>query len=137
MEFASVGGLRTKFYKLGKMLKGPSLEKSILIYTLENVVRCLCLVKQSNCGLMISVLDPLGAQLVRFLGHTDPNVRLVVITCISEIMRIKALKPPYNDHIMKEIFQLMLDSFEVLYDITNVLFAKRVTMQEIMANIKS
>ncbi|KAH9292656.1 hypothetical protein KI387_042159 [Taxus chinensis] len=73
----------------------------------------------------------------RFLRHSNLDVRLVVITCISEIMRITVSEQPYSDTTMGEIFELMIGSFQRLWDITNPYFGKRVKILENMAKVRS
>ncbi|KAH9309106.1 hypothetical protein KI387_037017, partial [Taxus chinensis] len=73
----------------------------------------------------------------KLLRHSNPVVRLVVTTCISEITRITTPEQPYNDHTMREIFQLMVESFEGLDDIKSPPFARRVTIIETMAKSKT
>ncbi|KAH9292334.1 hypothetical protein KI387_042477 [Taxus chinensis] len=139
MELASDGDLRAKLYKLGRRLKRPSLEKSVLFITLEEVASCLCLLEQSDFGTMFSVLDPLVAHLARsdLLGHEEVDVRLLVVTCISEITRIAAPSLPYDDITMEEIYELMVGSFQKLWDTTNPHFGKRVKILKNMAKVRS
>jgi len=51
-------------------------------------------------------------------------------------MRITAPETPYNDDIIKEIFQLLVGSFQGLDDDTSPYFAKRVTMLETFVKIR-
>jgi sister-chromatid-cohesion protein PDS5 len=52
-------------------------------------------------------------------------------------MRISAPKAPYDDNTMKEIFQLLVDSFQGLDDVTGSQFTRRVTILETFAKIRS
>lgn len=38
----------------------------------------------------------------------------MVTSCLSKIMRILALQAPYDDSTMKEVFPLLVDSFQDL-----------------------
>ncbi|KAH9328036.1 hypothetical protein KI387_000144, partial [Taxus chinensis] len=80
-------------------------------------------------------LDPLVAHLARsdLLGHEEVDVRLLVITCISEIAQIAAPSLPYDDITMEEIYELMVGSFQKLWDNTNPHFGKRVKILKNMA----
>ncbi|KAH9293472.1 hypothetical protein KI387_041323, partial [Taxus chinensis] len=139
MGLTSEGELKMQLYRLGKMLDPPPLSRDGLLNILEEAANCLSMVKQSDYQVVSFAMNSLMNHLAspRFLRHSSTDVRLVVVTCISEIMRIKAPEPPYSDNIMKEIFQLMVESFKGLGDTTSALFANWATIMEIMVNIRS
>ncbi|KAH9312247.1 hypothetical protein KI387_027282, partial [Taxus chinensis] len=139
MELASDGGLRAKLYKFGKRLKKPSFLKSVLLNTLEELVSCLCLIEQSNYASMSPILDSLVMQLARheLLDHEDGEIRIMVITCISEVMRIAAPNLLYSDAIMEDIFEVMVGSFQGLWDLASPCFGKRVSILNTMAKVRS
>jgi hypothetical protein len=72
-----------------------------------------------------------------FLRHSDDEIKLMVTSCLSEIMRISAPKTPYNDNMMKEIFQLIEESFHRLDDTRQPSFDRRVRILETVANVRS
>ncbi|KAH9294262.1 hypothetical protein KI387_040533, partial [Taxus chinensis] len=78
---------------------------------------------------------PLVTHLARssLLRHEEGDVRLLVITCISEITRITTPSFPYDDTIMEEVYEFMIGSFQKLWDITNPHFDKRVKVLKNMA----
>jgi len=65
------------------------------------------------------------------------DIRVTVASCLSEITRITTLKLPYDDDIMKEMFQLIVEPFERLDDMSICLFQKRVLILESVAKVKS
>ena len=65
------------------------------------------------------------------------DIRVTVASCLSEITRITTLKLPYDDDIMKEMFQLIVEPFERLDDMSICLFRKRVSILESVAKVKS
>ncbi|KAH9320901.1 hypothetical protein KI387_015540, partial [Taxus chinensis] len=73
----------------------------------------------------------------KLLRHDEVDVRLMVITCISEVKMITTPSLPYNDTTMEEIFELMIGSFQKLWDITNPYFGKRVKILENRAKVRS
>ncbi|GKA26860.1 sister chromatid cohesion protein PDS5-like protein isoform X1 [Tanacetum coccineum] len=50
------------------------------------------------------------------LRHSDVDVKVAVASCISEITRITAPDAPYDDDQMRDVFQLIVSSFEDLAD---------------------
>ncbi|KAE8652798.1 hypothetical protein Csa_022758 [Cucumis sativus] len=44
--------------------------------------------------------------------HSNINVKVAVAACVSEITRITAPNAPYSDESMKEVFHLIVSSFE-------------------------
>ena len=63
-------------------------------------------------------------------------IRLAALSCISEIMRIIAGPNSYDDHIMREVLQAMVKSFEKLDDIRDPYFTKRVKLLEVFARCR-
>jgi len=72
-----------------------------------------------------------------FLRHSDNEIKLMFTSCLSEIMRISAPKTPYSDNMMKEIFQLIEESFHRLDDTRETSFDRRVRILETVANVRS
>ncbi|KAH9322209.1 hypothetical protein KI387_016848, partial [Taxus chinensis] len=79
---------------------------------------------------MISSVKP------KLLRHPDKEVRLVVITCLSEITRITTPKFSSSSKTMRKILQLIVESFQGLDDIKSP-FARRVTILETMEKVRS
>lgn len=65
------------------------------------------------------------------------DVRLMVITCISEVTRITTPSFPYSDTTMEEFYDLMIGTFQSLSDTFNTYFDKRVKILESMAKVRS
>lgn len=123
---------------------------------------------------MQTALSPSQKALVaeQLLRHSDPDVKVAVASCISEITRITAPDAPYDDdqmkvpwidlghtdsssvlstHIpyfkenlnflncicMQEVFQLIVSSFENLYDKSSRSYAKRTSILETVAKVRS
>ncbi|KAH9329553.1 hypothetical protein KI387_001661, partial [Taxus chinensis] len=89
-------------------------------------------------GSISATIDPLVTHLVRsdLLRH-EVDVRLLDITCISEITRISTLSLPYDDITMQDIYEFMIGSFQKLWDTTNPHFGKKVKILENMAMVRS
>ena len=70
---------------------------------IQEVEDCLLKVEQSPPESTSNAIRPATEALVRkeLMGHTDPNVRLAVASCISEITRITAPDTPYDDDAMR------------------------------------
>jgi sister-chromatid-cohesion protein PDS5 len=109
--------------------------KDVLLSILEEVEGCLHMIDQSPSQVkqaaMIPAVSSLGKQ--KLLRHTDEEIRLMVTSCLSEVTRISAPKAPNDDHTMKEIFQLLVDSSQGLDDVTGSQFTRRVTILETFA----
>ncbi|RRT84295.1 hypothetical protein BHE74_00005514 [Ensete ventricosum] len=88
---------------------------------------------------MSNALRPSMKALVakELLGHSDIDVKVAVASCISEITRITAPEAPYDDDLMKEIFQRIVEAFENLDDISSHSFPKRVSILETVAKVRS
>ncbi|CAA7024354.1 unnamed protein product [Microthlaspi erraticum] len=75
-------------------------------------------------------LSPLKNALVseRLFKNSNVNVRVAVASCIIEIMRITAPNAPYDDDKMREVFGLVVSSFEHLANKSNRSYSKRTSI---------
>ncbi|KAG8071423.1 hypothetical protein GUJ93_ZPchr0006g41887 [Zizania palustris] len=96
-------------------------------------------VEQAPPESMTRAAGPAIAALVKkeLLGHSNYNVKLGVISCISEITRITAPDTPYDDDVMKDVFSIMVGSFEKLDDMESPLFGRIVSILETVAKVRS
>jgi hypothetical protein len=80
---------------------------------MQEVEECLLKVEQSPPEITTNAMRPATEALVKkeLVGHTDPNVRLAVASCISEITRITAPDAPYDDDAMRVYFVLNKNDF--------------------------
>eukprot|EP01018_Ginkgo_biloba_P036140 Gb_09525 [translate_table: standard] len=131
--------LQHHLFEAGKRLEHPPQSKDELFKILEQVESCLSKVEQSPSEAMLDAVCPSMNALVtpELLRHPDKDVGLIVVTCISEITRITAPEAPYNDDLMREIFQLIVASFQGLDDISSPSFGRRVTILETVAKVRS
>ena len=95
-----------RLYIAGMKLEDPSLSKEVLLSTLEEVETCLKMVDHLSSHVMKLAVNPSMYALVKseLLRHLDDEIKLMVTSCLSEIMRISTPKVPYNDDMMNEIF---------------------------------
>lgn len=131
--------LAHKLFEAGKRLEHPPQSKDDLVQALEKVEDYLSMVEQSPSEIMQDAVLPSMSALVKpeLLRHQDKDVRLIVVTCISEITRITAPEAPYNDDLMREIFQLIVGSFQGLDQMNSPTFGRRVTILETVAKVRS
>ena len=71
------------------------------------------------------------------LRHVEMDVKVSVISGLTEITRITAPNAPYDDQKMKEIFQLTIAAFENLSHLSNRYYTKAVSILTIVAKVKS
>ncbi|XP_049933281.1 sister chromatid cohesion protein PDS5 homolog C isoform X2 [Nymphaea colorata] len=131
--------LEEQLVEAGNKLRKPPAELDELRCLLEVLENCLGRVEQSPSTSMSTALCPSMKSLVTpaLLRHSDKDVRLSVATCLSEITRITAPDAPYDDELMKEIFQMIVATFEDLSETSTPSFAKRVLILETVAKVRS
>ncbi|XP_027940300.1 sister chromatid cohesion protein PDS5 homolog A isoform X2 [Vigna unguiculata] len=83
-------------------------------------------------------LKPLSNAVVcgGLLQHADKEVRLLVAMCVTELFRLMAPEPPFEDEHLRDVFKLIINLFEDLADTASPFFSKRVKVLEIMAQLK-
>uniref|UniRef100_A0A1D1YV29 Sister chromatid cohesion protein PDS5 B-B n=2 Tax=Anthurium amnicola TaxID=1678845 RepID=A0A1D1YV29_9ARAE len=124
---------------VGNRLLAPPSAVDELLPILDQAETLLSRVEQSPSQSMTAALHPamMGLTAKELLGHSDTGVKVAVASCISEITRITAPEAPYNDDLMKEIFQMIVQAFENLDDIHNHFYSKRVSILETVAKVRS
>jgi hypothetical protein len=88
---------------------------------------------------MHNTLLPLMKALIapELLRHAEMDVKVSILSCITEIKRITAPDAPYDDEKMKEIFQLTVAVFENLSHVSSHNYTKAVSILDTVAKIRS
>ncbi|CAA7024355.1 unnamed protein product [Microthlaspi erraticum] len=114
---ASYNDLEKKILDAGKKLLEPRpYSISSLLLFLDDLNLALRRVDQDHPVSTQEALSPLKNAFVseRLFNHSNVHVRVAVALCIIEVMRITAPDAPYDDDKMKEIFGLVVSTFEHL-----------------------
>ncbi|XP_027355812.1 serine/threonine-protein kinase PRP4 homolog isoform X2 [Abrus precatorius] len=131
--------LEEELLDAGNKLVDPPSSVEELLSLLDQVENCLSRVEQSPTNSMQNALSPSLKALIadKLLKHSDGNVKVAVASCISEITRITAPDAPYEDDQMKEVFQLIVSSFENLHDKLSRSYRKITSILETTAKVRS
>ncbi|XP_039007782.1 protein IWS1 homolog isoform X2 [Hibiscus syriacus] len=131
--------LELQLMEAGNRLVEPPPSVDELIPLLDQVESCLSRVEQSPSQSMQNALSPSLKALVaeHLFRHPDVDVKVAVAACISEITRITAPDAPFDDDQMREVFQLIVSSFENLSDKCSRSYIKRTSILEIVAKVRS
>ncbi|KAG5602106.1 hypothetical protein H5410_033476, partial [Solanum commersonii] len=131
--------MEDEFTAYGMSLVNPPSSIDELFKLLQKVESLLKMVSQDPFDSTTSAIQPLMKALVRndLLGHTSEDVKVSVISCITEISRIYAPKYPYNDHRqMEEILRQTVMALKKLADVTSRSYRKVVRVLEIFAKVR-
>ncbi|CAO2825886.1 unnamed protein product [Amaranthus hypochondriacus] len=125
--------------EVGNKLLSPSSSVTELLSLLDRVESLLSRVEQSPSESMKNALSSSMKALVanELLKHPDIDVKVAVASCISEITRITAPDAPYEDEQMKEVFQLIVSTFEKLDDKCSKSYLRRTSILETVAKVRS
>ncbi|CAM6113881.1 unnamed protein product [Calypogeia fissa] len=125
--------------KLTPALPKDALAKDALVKVLKQAAALLTEVEQSPSPQTVAAMKPCTDALVLpdLLRHKDKDVKLLVATCVSEIMRIVAPEAPYDDDTLKDIFQLIVTIFQGLNEVSSPSFTRRVNILETVAKVRS
>lgn len=131
--------LQQQLREVGSKLETPPASKDALIRLLKQGALCLCDLDQSPPKSMVQSLQPLLHAIVKpeLLKHQDREVKLFVASCICEITRITAPEAPYDDDVLKDVFQLIVSTFSGLNDVNGPSFGRRVVILETLARYRS
>ncbi|CAN6235539.1 unnamed protein product [Urochloa humidicola] len=109
-----------------------------LLGLLEAAETWLSRVDQSPHEGMHNTLRPTMAVLItnELLEHPDPNVKVAVTSCLTEVTRITAPEAPYDDDVMKEVFKRIVETFAELDDMNSPSFQRRVSILDSVARVR-
>lgn len=138
MAASSGRELEEQLAEAGKKLLKPPSSVDELLPLLDEADSLLTKVEQSPAKSMHNALSPLIEALVadELLRHSDVDVKVALASCLSEITRITAPDAPYDDEKMKVVFQLIVSSFENLYDESSRSFTKRTVILETVSKVR-
>ena len=71
-----------------------------------------------------------------WLKHSDGEVKLLAASYLMEVIRILAPQEHYEEVIMKEVVQLIVDSYQHLSNSSSPQFPRRVTILKSFAEIR-
>ncbi|PWA55577.1 Armadillo-type fold [Artemisia annua] len=131
--------LEQQLKEVGRKLLHPPDSVDELLPLLDLVERLLSKVDQSPKKSMLDALKPSMKALIQddLLRHSDVDVKVAVASCISEITRITAPDAPYDDDQMRDVFQLIVSSFEDLADQSSRSYIKRASILETVSKVRS
>lgn len=109
-----------------------------LLRLLEEAESWLSRVEQSPPMDMYNTLRPTMASLItkELLEHPDPNVKVAVTSCLTEVTRITAPEAPYDDDVMKDVFKRIVDTFAELDNMSSPSFGRRVSILDSVARVR-
>ncbi|XP_039070317.1 sister chromatid cohesion protein PDS5 homolog B-like isoform X1 [Hibiscus syriacus] len=131
--------LEEQLKELGSKLESPPSSKDALLKLLKQAATCLSEIDQSPPSSTMESMQLLLNAIVKpeLLKHQDQDTELLVATCICEITRITAPDAPYSDDILKDIFNLIVGTFNGLSDTSGPSFGRRVVILETLAKYRS
>ncbi|XVF75159.1 hypothetical protein PTKIN_Ptkin13bG0164900 [Pterospermum kingtungense] len=131
--------LEQQLKEVGSKLESPPSAKDALLKLLKQAGTCLSELDQSPSPSIMESMQPLLNAIVKpeLLKHQDKDAKLLVATCICEITRITAPEAPYSDDILKDIFHLIVGTFNGLSDTAGPSFGRRVVILETLAKYRS
>ncbi|XP_022953544.1 uncharacterized protein LOC111456055 isoform X1 [Cucurbita moschata] len=123
----------------GNKLLNPPSSIDALLNALDKAECLLSNVEQSPMRSMREALRPLMKALIsdKLLKHSEEDVKVTVTSCITEITRITAPDAPYDDEKMKVIFQLTLEAFRKLSNVSGRGYTKALSIIDAVAKVRS
>ncbi|XP_022877905.1 sister chromatid cohesion protein PDS5 homolog A-B-like isoform X3 [Olea europaea var. sylvestris] len=131
--------LQEQLKELGLKLDRPPDSKDVLMKLLKQAAVCLSDLDQLPLKSVVESMQSFLNAIAKpeLLKHQDPEVKLFVAACICEITRITAPEAPYDDDVLKDIFQLIVSTFSGLSDTNDPYFGRRVVILETVARYRS
>eukprot|EP00898_Chlorokybus_atmophyticus_P002847 jgi/Chlat1/3563/Chrsp234S03561 len=124
---------------LGNKL-GQQLPKDALTKTLKQASTTLSELPQTAPELNKDrVLGPLAKALVQkhVIQHKDKDVRLLVASCLCDVLKLFAPNAPYSDVAFQEMFRLFIRVFSELRNVSSPTYSRRLYILESLAKYKS
>ncbi|XP_051133719.1 sister chromatid cohesion protein PDS5 homolog A [Andrographis paniculata] len=130
--------LQQQLKELGSKLENPPASKDALMKLVKQGAACLSEIDQTPPKPLLDSMQPLLNAIAKpeLLKHQDREVKLFVASCVCEITRITAPDAPYDDDVLKDIFQLIVSTLSGLTDINSPTFPRRVVILETLAKYR-
>lgn len=108
-----------------------------VFFKLEELDELLSKIDQWEGKKLMWVLKPTMLALIQpeFLEEPCEGIKLLVASCLSNIMRLTAPIPPFNDNVMRRIFRLIVETFRDLDNTVGHTFGKKLWILEDMAKL--
>ncbi|KAL6652446.1 hypothetical protein ACP70R_011371 [Stipagrostis hirtigluma subsp. patula] len=113
-------------------------ENDELLRLLQEAYTWLERVDQNPPEGMFNTLRPTMARLIssELLEHPDPDVKVAVTSCLTEVTRITAPEAPYDDDVMKDVFKRIVEAFADLGDMDSPSFPRRASILDSVARVR-
>ncbi|MCD7460680.1 hypothetical protein HAX54_044210 [Datura stramonium] len=124
----------------GMKLMNPPSSTDELLNLLDKVESLLKMICQHPSDSTRTALQPVMKALIRneILRHTNEDVKVSVVSCITELSRITAPKYPYDDHKqMEEILMHTVMALKKLPDVCGRSYRKVVRILETVAKLRA
>ncbi|KAE8646427.1 uncharacterized protein LOC101213167 isoform X2 [Cucumis sativus] len=130
--------LEEQLKEIGSELLKPPSSTDALLKGLDKAECLLTNVEQSPTRSMRDTLLPLMKALIsdKLLKHSEEDVKVTATACITEITRITAPDAPYDDDKMKVIFQLTLEAFRKLSNVSGRCYMKALSILDAVAKVR-
>ncbi|CAN8312284.1 unnamed protein product [Cochlearia groenlandica] len=131
--------LSKSLIEAGNNLLKPYSSTDEILALLDNTDSLLSTVEQDPTTVVQNALIPSMKALVSadLLRNPDSDVRVFVVSCLTEIMRITAPEAPYSDDQIKEIFKVTVEAFEKLADASCRSYKKAVGVLDTVSKVRS
>ncbi|XP_010537875.1 PREDICTED: uncharacterized protein LOC104812429 isoform X2 [Tarenaya hassleriana] len=138
-SFGAESELAQTLVEAGNSLLNPPPSTDGLLTLLDEIESLLSNVEQDPPISMQDALLPSMKALISvdLLRHPDPDVRVSVVSCLTEITRITAPEAPYDDDQMKEIFKLTVEAFGKLADVSCRAYKKAELILDTVSKVRS
>ncbi|ESQ35214.1 hypothetical protein EUTSA_v10006733mg [Eutrema salsugineum] len=123
----------------GNNLLNPHSSTDAILSLLDEIESLLSTVEQDPITAVKNALIPSMKALVsaELLRNPDSDVRVFVVSCLTEIMRITAPEAPYDDDQMKEIFEVTIEAFGKLADASSRSYRKAEAVLDTVSKVRS
>ena len=130
--------LEKQLKEVGNRLLNPPSSIDDLLTLLDEVENLLAYVEQAPSISMRGALLPSSKKLInnKLLRHYEVDVKVLVVSCIIQVIRITTPYTPYKDEQMKEIFQLIVATFENMSHVSTHSYKKVASILDIIAKVK-
>jgi len=110
-----------------------------VLFKLDELDALLSEVSQLEGEKLIWALKPAMLAFIqhKFLEEPCEGVRILVASCLSNIMRLTISIAPYTDDVMRRVFRLIVKTFQDMDNSASSTFGKKLEVLEIMAMVRT
>lgn len=118
-------------------LAPENLSRGELLQSLKNLAKHLASLEQDEVNLEDLTAIATDVTSHGLLSHKEKGIRILVASCVADLLRLYAPNPPFTPKKLRTIFEFLLKQLELVRDLAGSFYAQVLYVLETLSQVKS